>query len=333
MKKILSILVFCGILISLFEPLNKIMLDKSYNRYYILDGVLANAERIDVQVYGSCHAYTSFDTVVYTADTGISAYNMANSSEIIPTTYLRMKNYFEINRPQVAVVEIWGTNAYETYIDSDLILEDYFKTSIEVLPITEDKLEIINDFETLDLIEENFPLFKYKDRLLNGDISIIDFHYSYEKAYELYSEDGKNMIYSDIETRLNNRGFKPDFSVDISEEYAKSQASVNENDTLPVEEDLMKYVDKIIALCEEYDVELIFYRAPYISTENELRKRNYLEDYFEERNIPFYDLEQEIDFDTTIDFHDTHHLSSYGALKATHFFEDVIEEILASKNS
>lgn len=333
MKKILSILIFCTILISLLVPLNDIMLDKSYNRYYILDDALKNADQCDVQIYGSCHAYTSFDTVVFTGNTGISSYNMANSCEIIPSTYLRMKERFKTNKPKVAVVEIWGTNAYETYIDSDLILDDYFKPNIELFPLSSDKLEIINDFDTLDILEENIALLKYKERLLNCEITEIDFNYSYDKAYEIYNADGQNIIYNDIDLRLKNRGYKPTFPVDISEEYSALQPIVDENDVLPVEEVLMKYLDKIIELCEENDVELLFYRSPYISTENELRKLNYLEDYFKERNIAFYDLEKEINFDTTIDFHDTHHLSAYGAIKATDFFIDVIEEIIANKQS
>ena len=45
---------------------------------------------------------------------------------------------------------------------------------------------------------------------------------------------------------------------------------------------------------KENNVELIFYRAPYISTENELRKKNYLEQYFEERNNAINNKKQRI---------------------------------------
>lgn len=91
----------------------------------------------------------------------------------------------------------------------------------------------------------------------------------------------------------------------------------------------MKYMDRIIDLCDRYGVEVIFYRSPYRATANELRKVNYLETYFQEKQIPFFDLEKEIEYDYTTDFCDYEHLSQHGALKSTVFLtEQFLEHII-----
>ena len=86
----------------------------------------------------------------------------------------------------------------------------------------------------------------------------------------------------------------------------------------------MKYVCKIIDLCEEHDVELIFYRAPYTSTVNELKKSNWFADYCAERGILYVDLEKELSFDIETDFLDYHHLNESGALKATDYLAEIV---------
>lgn len=100
------------------------------------------------------------------------------------------------------------------------------------------------------------------------------------------------------------------------------------DELLPLEEDILKYVDKIISLCEQYDVELIFYRAPYLSGANELRKANWLSSYCAQQEVLFLDLEKEMEFDLQTDFLDYEHLNETGAIKATDFLASYIEKAI-----
>ena len=131
--------------------------------------------------------------------------------------------------------------------------------------------------------------------------------------------------------RKNHNGFAAynakNYTKNLTD-YDEKQAVVSDGDVLTYEEDIIKYVDKIIALCEKYDVELIFYRAPYISTENELRKSNWLYDYCEAKGIPYFDLEKEIDFDHSRDFMDYYHLNVVGAERATDFLAKEIQSVI-----
>jgi len=325
MKKIISWILFFLILYISVDASNKILVEKTKNTYYMLSEELKQVEDIDVQVYGSCHAYTSFNTKSFSEQSGVSSYNISNAGEIMPATYLRMKERFEKDTPKVAVVETWGINAYETYISYEALMEKYLSVNVENIPISKEKIEVIRDFEALDLLEENFAVLKYKDRLLEFSLSEVDFNYSFERMWELFNSDGENTKLIDIKNRFDHNGFLYNESEALAD-YKEQQAKVEENELLAIEPIIMKYVNKIIDLCKAYGVELIFYRAPYISTENELRKINYLEKYLRERGVDFYDMEKLIDFDYMLDFKDYQHLSAVGAEKTTQYLSNIILE-------
>lgn len=323
LKFALSGLVLCTVVTLAVGWLNPILEAKVDNRYYILEKYMEElGESYEVQAYGSCHCYTSFDSLYFENTYGLTAYNMANAGEILPTTYLRMAERFESDRPKVALVEVWGLNPYETYDTTERIFSYYMPVNVERVPISLRKLEVIRDFESLSLLEDNIPLLKYKDRIGNGEITDMDFHENTQTAMEL----SVDWIGDEMQLRLINNGFKknpsllsdPNFSNDMTAaEYNELQAVVADDDVLEPEADIVKYVDKIIELCEQSDVALIFYRAPYISTENELRKSNWLAQHCAERGVLYIDTEKEIDFVAEEDFQDYYHLNESGAGKVT----------------
>jgi len=328
MKRAISIACVGLIILVLISNMNDVFVDKSLNRYYILSREIETIKEIDVQVYGSCHAYTSFDSAYFSEKYGMSSYNMSNPGEIMPSTYLRMVERFKKDKPEVVLVETWGVNAYETYNPTEKIMDSYFRINIEDIPFSKEKAEVINDFETLDMIEDNVALIKYRDRLTTFTLNKLDFDYCFEDASEIYNTgEWAKYLYDEMKNRLSNSGFKSNPSTPILD-YQEQQAQIEENETLEVEADLMKYVDKIIELCKEENVPLIFYRAPYRSTANELRKANYLEKYFAGKDVLFFDLEKELEYDYENDFFDYEHLSTVGATKSTDFLSEKIFGVL-----
>lgn len=320
LTRIVSCLVFCGLVVTLAVKINDILINKANNRYYILENCIKEAnENYDVQIYGSCHAYTSFDPTYFGENYAVSSYVFANPGEIIPTTYLRMLERFKVDSPQVALIDIWGLNAYETYSTYDNIFYYYMPVNVELLPLSLEKLQVIRDFESLDMLTENFAIAKYKDRIMNMELSYVDFAYSFFGVLEK-SDSYQN----EMTLRRDNGGYAAYTSVKDLADYDEKQAVVTDDEMLPYEDIIMKYVNKIIDLCEKYDVELIFYRAPYISTENELKKSNWFRAYCTDRNITYIDLEKAIDFDTETDFMDYYHLNKTGADKITDYLADII---------
>lgn len=334
LKKFISCVLFCGLAVLMIGRVNDILVSKTYNRYYIMDQAIAEVdEHLEVQVFGACHAYTSFHAPSFEENYNITAYVMGNPGELIPTTYLRMMERFQIDTPEVALVEIWGINAYETYSSVERVFEFYMPVNVERLPVSLEKIEVIQDFYSLDMLLENFAIAKYKDRIMNMELTASDFNYSFE-AISNYTSDYTR---EEMTMRIANRGFcimpmwhddsSYDPYLDVTDFYSR-QPVVADDEILALEEDMLKYVDKIIELCQEYDVELIFYRAPYLSRANELRKANWFAEYCESNGVLFLDLEEEMEFDLETDFLDYHHLNDVGAIKATEYLASYILEAM-----
>lgn len=334
MKKIISCLLFCLLTCLLVNRVNDILVSKTYNRYYMLDKAVEELEAgYEVQVYGACHSYTSFHPPYLKENHGLDAYVFGNPGEIVPVTYLRMMEHFKVDTPKVALVEIWGLNPYETYSSQERIFEYYMPVNLERLPLSLEKLEVIRDYDALDPLLENLEIAKYKERLINEELEPYDFDYSFQNMEPFTS----NYNREEMTMRIENGGFcimpmwHDDSAYDPYLEvldFYEHQPSVDPEDKLELEPDVVKYVEKIISLCEKYNVELIFYRAPYLSRANELRKANWFGDYCAEKGILFLDLEQEMEFDLETDFLDYHHLNDVGAKRATEFLADYILKAL-----
>ena len=317
MKKVILCVVFCSIFVNLLSFLNEIIIPKQLNRYYILDKHLEKIDQnFDIQIYGSCHSYTSFNPMYLKENYNLDSYVYGNPGEIIPVTYLRMLNNFKKDLPDIVFLEIWGINPYETYDTTENILENYLPPNLEILPLTKEKYEVIKDYN-LNFLEMNLPLYKYKDRIMNNFVYENDFNYTLEGT-KIYSTD---YIYSEMVSRLDNNGFKVYPSQDVSM-FPKEQSVIEEDDYLEIEPDIVKYLKKIIELCKENNVELIFYRSPYISTKNELKKLKHFKEIVKEYKIEFVDLEEMIKYNYKKDFYDKYHLSEEGANKSTKYLAE-----------
>lgn len=326
MKRVLKRIAGCVLFLSLLAlslyRITDILTPKTENRYYMLEKYLEqNDEAYDVQVFGSCHSYTSFNPLKLKEVTGVSGFVYGNAGEIIPTTYARMCEQFKKHTPKVVFVEIWGINPYETYSAQDRVFGFYFQNNVERLPLSFEKCEIIFDFESLAMGEMNFPIATYKDRLLDESLLEVDFDYSFG-ALESHSSE---YVYGEMTSRLTMNGFKCNPSKDISN-YPEKQSVIRAGEMVEIEPDIVKYIHKIIDLCAEKGVKLVFYRSPYLSTANELKKLNHLRTICSESGVDFVDLEQAIKWDYTVDFLDYEHLSETGANKATVYLSRFVTE-------
>lgn len=326
MKKFISCCCFVLITLAMVASFTEYLTPKAQNRYYILDRYLKeNPRSVDVQVFGACHAYNSFDTQLFEARTGTAAFVYANPGEIFPVTYNRMAEQFRKHTPKVVLVEVWGINPYETYDTQENTLQVYLEPNVEMLAFTPEKLELLADFPHLDPMEMLFPITKYKERLLDGSLTPLDTRYGFwdSKSYAPLH------YFLEMSERISRNGYSP-HSANPLENYPAVQNTVSGDDILQIEPVIEKYIERIIRLCKENDVQLIFYRAPYISTKNELRKLNRFRQICQDNDVPFLDLEQEMTFDYTQDFYDLYHLSAVGAEKATEFLIPYITEAYAS---
>lgn len=188
------------------------------------------------------------------------------------------------------------------------------------MPYSKEKNEVINDFYSLDTKEENIPILKYKDRFLERIIDKLDFEYSLDR----FAEKSAEYIANDMKVRKANNGFFAyTTACDVTEGF-NVQPNLFDASPMPYEDVIVKYLDKIIKLCNDNGVKLILYRAPYSATTNEWKKANWLASYCEQNGIEYYNTSQSINFDYTVDFADNWHLNKDGAKKVTNFLKDAI---------
>ncbi len=331
MKKIVSCVIFVALVLCLVSVATEILTPKFENRYYALEKYLEDHPEDnlhDVQVFGSCHSYTSFNPVYMEEVSGVSGFVYGNAGEIIPTTYARMVDQFQKHTPKVALVEIWGINPYETYSSHDRVFGFYLANNLERTELSWAKQEIILDFQNkkyqdISLLSMNFPVMNYKDRLLDGSLTDLDYDYSFEDTKDYTTP----YTYREMVSRLKNNGYRAYTPIAIAD-YPEKQNTVAPGALVEIEPDIVEYIQKIIDLCKKKDVALIFYRSPYTSTENELKKLNHLRQICEKSDVLFIDLEAEIPYDYKTDFLDYQHLSEIGANKSTEFLLPYIMDAL-----
>lgn len=325
MKKILSSLLFILITVCLIFLLGEVVLPKDRNAVmqHELDKL---SDTNDVLVFGSCHAYTSFNPILLWNNAGITSYNLARPSENIISNFLFMKQVLKTQKPKVVLIETWGTKIYDTYIEKENVLGNYFISLIDHLPYSKEREQVIDEYDSFGHIYDNVFLTRYKDRIVNAELTQGDFDYNY--VLEHLEETEIEQHY-----RNKNLGFKANTHITTEvDSYFFRNKEDNPEESKAIEADLEEYLDKIIKLCQENGIRMIFYRSPYLSNKKELKQDNYLESYFNEKGLEYYDLEKEIPFDYSEDLLDNHHLNASGGKKATSFLIDRITEITTFKD-
>nr|WP_297767814.1 hypothetical protein [uncultured Butyrivibrio sp.] len=247
---------------------------------------------VDVVVFGTSHAGCTVDNSILWDEYGIASYTLWSGSQRVDGTYLFMQDAFKKNKPKVALVE---TLDFVNDMQPDRTLAQ------SALPV---------DYSM------NYVNWVFKTAADNGysreyvEEALFKMPIIHSRYQELEKEDF-------IQERSYNRGYNGSNECLACEE----PLLVDDREDLP--ETNMYYVDKIIDLCRENDVELIFFHAPYVLSEGsmyEQRRQNTLSDHFAERGIPFLDYyrdHESIGIDFATDLREGNHVNDLGAAKVT----------------
>ncbi len=255
---------------------------------------------VDVEVFGASHAGCTVNNAILWRDYGISSQTLWSGSQAVDGTFLFMQEAFKKQKPKVALVE---TLDFVGYIDDERsVYVSGLATSYSA-----DYIKYILDMSR-------------------------DFGYSRQYTEEL-------LFRMPVVHSRYKEWTKEDFVREHAYNMGYQGSDMCTPDTLPGETDrredvpplLMHYIEKIIDLCEENDVELVFFRAPYILNEDdpELARQNSLGDYLAERGIPFLDYytNYEIcDIDFLTDLREGNHLNDLGAAKVTNVLASYLKE-------
>lgn len=292
MYRITKIIAFCLIFVSLFNYSYKILSWK--------DGVGGYASAMttlyndleddiaDVLFLGSSHCFCSISNTQLWDEYGIGAFNMVVSGQDLASTYYCMDEVLKTQSPKVICVELMGITIEEHAVVANIYRNTLgFKYSK-------------NFFGIVDAIA---PDEDKKDYLLKWPI----IHTRYR---ELEKEDFIHLSPSYLGGNGGSENIR-----DVGELYV-----YQEHDTIPISAQNEEWLNKIINLANEKNIDLVFFIVPYITEEDTQKQFRYVEQLAAYHNITvinYFDKINEIGFDAHTDFQDKGHTNGNGAKKIT----------------
>lgn len=256
----------------------------------------------DVVFIGDCEVYENFVPAVLWEEFGINSYIRGSAQQLIWQSYYLLEDTLRYEKPDVVIFNVLSLKYNEPQ------KEAYNRMSLEGMKWSSSKVKAISAsmLEEEQFLDYVFPILRYHSRIT--ELTKEDFQY-------LFHRD--NLFYNGYYMRID---VKPAEHVPEGKKLADYQFGDNAYD----------YLDKMVELCEEKDIELILIKAPslypYWYDEWEVQ----MEDYASEKGltyINFLELTEECGLDFATDTYDAGlHLNLSGAIKTTNYLGKVLQE-------
>lgn len=297
-RRIIGTLCFLILFYYAFTGMTNLMMHKQVEGKWDMTAKVAGfynekPNRFDVLFFGSSHMYCSVDPRLVQEQTDLRSYVFATQKQPLWITYYYIQEALKTQNPKVLCVEVHMAASSLLYAD-----EATNHTAIDPIPFSENKIRMI-----YDAIPEGqrryylFSIMKYHDRW--EEIKREDYIRSYEKQTDW--EHGYVRLKeaaTDIEV--------PDLT--------------DFNPTPRITDKNREYLNKMIDLAQEENIELILFKAPSNATRHQEICYRAVEQIAKERGIAYIDyntpeLYETLGLDPATDFYDKHHLNESGMTK------------------
>ncbi|MCD8013067.1 MAG: hypothetical protein LUG99_07815 [Lachnospiraceae bacterium] len=258
-------------------------------------------DTVDVLFMGTSHVHEGIDPMYIYENSGITTYTLSGSQARFDTTYLALKEALKTQSPKILFLDMSAIQYDKQLREAKIhLITDHIS-----LPL--DKIELVrnSEDEELTMLDVLFPLFRFHSRW--NEIKASDFQYAT----------------GDLDTTYT-RGHYVDYTTITSEFHFYDEDGM----TSGITDRDRSYLDRLVALCEENDIELIMYKlpAPYWSLSLSESATEIAAEYGLEFWEMYYEFD-EIGLDVTTDFRDaTDHLNQYGAEKISSYLMEYLEE-------
>lgn len=259
------------------------------------------AHSVDLVFLGSSHCYRSFNPKIFDDALKIESFNMGSSSQTPITSYFVLKEILKTQKPKYVVLEIY----WRTFTNDEQFTNATY--NLEYMRDGRNKIEFLRyGYQPKDLINFLFPAYRYRNNLQDAIRSLMGKTVASEPGDEY---GGKGFVANPTvvsKKKLTEHNLFKDYFFDPKELKAKN----------------LEYLEKIIRLCKDQGIQLVFVTSPLPPTSLDLI-RNYSDiyDYFlkiaEQNKILYLDYnvleERRLFFDA--DFKDDNHLNVKGVVK------------------
>ena len=272
-----------------------------------------NAGDNDVIFIGDCEVYENFSPITLWEEYGITSFIRGSAQQLIWQSYYLMEETLKYEKPDVFVFNVLSMK-YDTpqSTGAQSQREAYNRMTIDGMRWSKSKWDAITASMTEDekTWESHwtymFPILRYHDRW--SQLTAADFKYWFSR--DQISDNGY-LMQTGVNPMTIAHAEKPlvDYTLGANSYY---------------------YLDKMVQLCKENDVQLVLVKAPTHSPIWWDEWDAQVEDYAEKNDllyINFLDYEEEIGIDWNTDTYDTGlHLNVYGAEKLSRYFGKILAE-------
>lgn len=291
-RKIINCTIFLIILVLCVNFASNILQDKSSE--YKNSDFFSEKNQFDVLFFGSSHMELFVSPLEMWKDYGFISYNFGNPEEGIPITYHVIKNAIEVNKPKVVVVETYMFNLSGKYSSASKL-----HYGLDSFPLNKTKIDSVIEMtdNTNDFLEMFFCIGKYHEnwKILNRG--------SFENTEHFYKG---NMSY----------GYYHTMKVSPYEQF---EHIPGENEVPEDSKDYI-YIKKIIELCKEKGIKLIFVSMPYMCDEFRQKNVHVVERIANENNVQCLNLiELNSVIDMKTDMYDDGHVNQSGMQKVSYY--------------
>lgn len=321
---VLCLVVILGLYISdskgIFDPNNKNNHTiKKWDAFY----EFTEEHNVDVLLVGNSHLYTGINPKNLSVRLGANAFILASPGTHIGDTYFALKEALAVTQPTHVIVETFGINEFNPYTLADGDLSDQFKS------FSARRNGWIKLTSTPHLFSSKNYGYAWSNTLRNHDYLLTNYE-QIEKntdSKKRFTERRSEELYLGRFVRFSS-GIKDS----ILNLYKVNGAPLNGED-YKWNNYTQHYIDKIVELCEERNVQLIFLTLPmykyhisnYAAWEKELGK------LLNETKKPWLNLQTSAyhkmfgpeSFEST--YNTNQHMTYNGSLLATHELADFIE--------
>lgn len=302
-KVLVFAVLLCAVLIKCNDVLAVKEEDSRITSFYEED-----KDSLEAVFIGSSHMFVTAYPFQLWEEYKIKSAVLGGNGMGVPMEYYCVKEAIREQHPDVIVVDL-----YKAYLDKEIDSKSFAHNMARAMPNTANKLRMLLDLiPKEDWVEFGFPLYLYHSRWK-----------------ELTREDFE-------EQYCYTKGAAPQFR-----NYdASGFEEVSEEEKQEVPKTSWSYIEKMIEVCEENDVDLIFTVMPYETTKktrHQQRVFNELSDRLSERGVEYYNffhMMDEVGLDVKRDFYDDVHVNYEGGKKITSYLGKILSDKgLGAKNS
>lgn len=308
-RAICFILLLSFILFNVNQVLKRKSISGAWNMTIKTNGFYnEEVNKFDVIGFGSSHMYCTVNPLTIWKNTGIPTYLLTSQQQPTSATYYYIKEALKTQSPKVVLVETYMFTLPPIKND-----EGVFHDAVDFLKPSKNKIDLINAMVP-------------KSERISYYIPFLKYHTRWE---ELQEQDFNNNY-------LEKKDWLKGYVFLKNAEVINIDSSVNNyNKRLPIPEENLKYLNKIVELSKEENFKLVLIASPYGVSLEQQGVLNSIQDFSEENGIDFINfnnLFDELNLDSKTDFYDLGHTNVYGAEKVSKYLSEYLQNKYALKD-